>query len=208
LAVIDFILTVILVTASGAFAPGPLFFGTLIHGTKTGVRAGIWSALGHMTVEFPLVLVLALGLLNASAQPVVRQVISLLGGAALLIFGGFQLRDAWRGKRSEVKKNQRLPANSLALGIVFTAFNPFFVIWWLTIGSKLVFDALLFASLAGVLLMYASHVWMDYAFLGAGAYVARKGSQFIGSRGFRALLAVFGLVMIYFGVNFVVQAIV
>lgn len=202
----DFVLTVVLVTASGAFAPGPLFFGTLVHGAKNGLRAGFSSATGHMAVEFPLVLLLALGLVGASAQPVVRQAVSILGGAALLIFGGLQLREALKGPTTGDLSNSRLPANSIFLGVVFTALNPFFIIWWLTIGSKLVVEALIFASLAGVFLMYVSHVWMDYAFLGAGAYFAKRGVQFVGSKGFRLLLAIFGLFLIYFGVVFVSSA--
>ncbi|HXX72712.1 MAG TPA: LysE family transporter [Candidatus Acidoferrales bacterium] len=64
----DFILTVIVVTASGALAPGPLFFGLLTQGSKEGARAGFSCAVGHTLVELPLVLALSFGLLAAEAN--------------------------------------------------------------------------------------------------------------------------------------------
>lgn len=189
-------------TASGALAPGPLLFGTLVHGSKLGAKAGISTAIGHTVVELPLVLIVALGMIGASTQPVVRQGVSLVGGAALLAFGGLQLRDALKGPAGSGSIASRLPASSFMLGVMFTALNPFFIIWWLTIGSKLVVEGLVLASLAGVLLMYIAHVWMDYAFLGLSAHLAKKGVQLTGSRGFRVLSAVFGVVLIYFGAVF------
>ncbi|UCE44460.1 MAG: LysE family transporter, partial [Candidatus Bathyarchaeota archaeon] len=56
---LDFIATVVLVTASGALAPGPLFFAAVSHGTKSGARGGLAFSIGHTLVELPLVLLLA-----------------------------------------------------------------------------------------------------------------------------------------------------
>jgi threonine/homoserine/homoserine lactone efflux protein len=148
------------------------------------------------------VLIVALGMIGATTQPVVRQGVSLIGGVALLVFGVLQLRDALKGPVESGSIASRLPGSSFFLGVIFTALNPFFIIWWLTIGSKLVIEGLVFASLAGVLLMYIAHVWMDYAFLGITAHLAKKGVQLTGSRGFRVLLAVFAVVLIYFGAIF------
>jgi len=57
---LNFIVTVVLVTASGALAPGPLFFATVSHGTRSGAKGGLAFSIGHTLVEFPLVLLLAL----------------------------------------------------------------------------------------------------------------------------------------------------
>jgi len=38
---LTFIATVIIVTASGALAPGPLFFPNITHGAKTGAKGGL-----------------------------------------------------------------------------------------------------------------------------------------------------------------------
>ena len=89
------------------------------------------------------------------------------------------------------------------LGFALTGLNPYFILWWLTIGSVLIVQALAFAAIVGVLIMYVCHVWMDYAFLTAIAHMAKKGKSVVGSRYYRLALIAFGLILVYFGVNFV-----
>ena len=87
----EYLLTVVLVSASGALASGVLFFAAIVNGVKGGVRSGLYVALGHMVVELSLVFLLALGLLSAVSLPNVRMAIALGGGVALIGFGGVQL---------------------------------------------------------------------------------------------------------------------
>jgi threonine/homoserine/homoserine lactone efflux protein len=205
-----FVATVIVVTASGALAPGPLFFGLLVHGSKEGARAGFSAAIGHTLVEFPLVLALALGLLAAASQPMVKGVIGVVGGAGLIGFGVLQVYETLKSKPSSAgipnAEARKLPASSLVLGLALTGLNPYFILWWLTIGSVLIVQALAFAALVGVLVMYVSHVWMDYAFLTLIAHLGKKGKAVVGSRGYKVVLIVFGLILIYYGATFVIGA--
>ena len=208
LPLIDFILTVIIVTSSGVLSPGPLFFGTLLHGSKYGARAGLASSVGHTIVEFPLIIVLALGLLTIATQPFVARFIGLVGGTVLILFGSLQLRDALRTQRVEQHHTEgRFSRSSLVLGLILTGLNPFFILWWLTIGVKIILDAIIFASLIGVLIMYASHIWMDYVWLTTIAHFARRGRNLVGSRGYRLILVAFSLALVYFGANFIFVAV-
>ncbi len=204
----DFIATVIVVTASGAFAPGPLFFGLLMHGSKYGARSGFSCAVGHTLVEFPLVLALALGLLAATSQPIIKNVIGLVGGLGLIIFGAVQMYQTGKsiGESAEIPKTRNLPASSLVLGLALTGLNPYFIIWWLTIGSILIVQALAFAAIMGVLIMYIAHVWMDYAFLTTIAHLGRKSKAVVGSRYYKLVLVAFGLILIYYGTTFMLDA--
>jgi threonine/homoserine/homoserine lactone efflux protein len=201
----DFIVTVVVVTASGALAPGPLFFATIMHGTKQGAFSGFSCAIGHTIVEFPLVLALALGLLAAASQPFVKGVIGVVGGIGLIVFGVLQIYQTFKHKAesSETIPTKSLPASSVVLGIALTGLNPYFVIWWLSIGSVLIVQALAFGAIIGVLLMYVSHVWMDYAFLTALAHLGKKSRSIIDSRYYKLLLLAFGLILIYYGGVFV-----
>jgi len=88
------------------------------------------------------------------------------------------------------------------IGLLFTGLNPYFILWWLTVGSNLILLALEFAALAGVVFMFLCHVWMDYVWLTSVAYFAKRGVNALGSRWYRALLGVFGAILIYFGVSF------
>ena len=206
---LDFVGTVIVVTASGALAPGPLSFGILMQGSKEGARSGFSCAIGHTLVEFPLVLALALGLLAAASQPMIKDVIGLAGGLGLIGFGVLQIDETLKTKpqSGEKPRTRKLPASSLVLGLALTGLNPYFIVWWLTIGSVLIVQALAFAAIIGVLIMYIAHVWMDYAFLTSLAYFAKKGRNIVGSKYYKAVLIAFGLILTYYGLTFILDAI-
>ncbi len=204
--IFGFIVTIVVVTASGALAPGPLFFVNIAHGTKSGAKGGIAFSVGHSIVEFSLVMLLALGLSTLVNEPAVKSIIGVIGGTFLLVFGVLQIHQFLISK-SEVFGGKSIPSrNPLLLGLIFTGLNPYFIIWWLTVGLKLISDSIIFASWAGVLLMYVAHVWMDYVWLTATAYLAKRGTSLVGSRGYRIVMAVFGGILVYFGLSFLISA--
>lgn len=197
----SFVATVIFLTASGALAPGPLFFANISRGTEHGVKSGLAFSIAHTIVEFSLVLLLAFGLLTVAVEPAARLSVSVVGGIVLLIFGANQIRGALTSKVGK-PESKVSSTNLLLVGLAFTGLNPFFIVWWLSVGANLIIISLEFASLPGVVLMYVSHVWMDYVWLVSIAYFAEKGKRVAGTRWYRILLIVFGLVLIYFGLVF------
>jgi threonine/homoserine/homoserine lactone efflux protein len=204
--VLGFMVTVVLLTASGALAPGPLFFQTISQGAKTGIRSGLIFSLAHSVVEFSLIMLLAFGLLAVKDDVVIRDIIGILGGIVLLMFGVYQILSALRKnlvQRKEVTSSYGL----FVIGILFTGLNPYFILWWLTVGSNLILLALEFAALAGVVFMFLCHVWIDYVWLTGVAYFAKRGVNALGSRWYRALLGVFGGILIYFGISFLGDAV-
>jgi len=204
--VFSLIVTVVVVTASGALAPGPLFFAAVAHGAKSGARGGLIFSVGHSIIEFSLVMLLALGLLSFATEPAVKLVIGAIGGTALLVFGALQIRETLASKSNKPSKWDIPSKNPLLLGLLFTGLNPYFIIWWLFIGVKLIFDSIALASLAGVVLMYVAHVWMDYAWLTVVAYLAKKGTNIVGSKGYRIIMTAFALILIYFGLYYLISS--
>ena len=206
---LDFIVSVVLVTASGALMPGPLFFAAVSHGTKSGAKGGLAFSIGHTLVEFPLVLLLALVFgevaVEVAGEAVVRLSTGVAGGLVLLVFGVMQIRHFLTSGSETSDYGGITSRNPLLLGLLFTGLNPYFVVWWLAVGSKLILDALALASLLGVLLMYVSHVWMDYAWLAAVAHLAHVGTEIMGTRWYRTVMTLFGTVLIYFGVTFLIS---
>ena len=88
----------------------------------------------------------------------------------------------------------------------FEVLNPYFILWWLTVGAKLIIIALEFAALLGVVFMFICHVWMDYVWLTGVAYFAKKGTNVIGLKWYRPLMIIFGAILIYFGASFILGA--
>ena len=202
----SFVATVVLITASGALAPGPLFFITISHGARSGAKSGFVFSVAHTLVEFTLVMLLAGGLLTVASEPVVKLVVGVAGGAVLVVFGALQIRDSFTSRFGETGSGGVATRNLLLMGLAFTGLNPFFVVWWLTVGANLILLSLEFASLAGVVFMYVCHVWMDYVWLTSVAHFSKMGTNVVGFRWYRAIMAMFGAILIYFGLSFLVNS--
>jgi len=203
-----FLATVVVVTASGALMPGPLFAANVLQGAKGGMRSGFIVSIGHTLVEFPLVSVIALGISTLLNSPGLTTVVGLIGGSALIVFGILQIRDVTRSSfNQEPIADARLQRRALILGVGLTGLNPFFIVWWLTVGLGLIFQAVELGALLGVLIMYVSHVWMDYAWLMGTAYLSSRGKTLLKARGYRFLIVGLGVLLIYFGVGFISRTI-
>ncbi len=203
--IINFAATVILLSTSGALAPGPLFFVTITHGTKTGAKSGLMFSIAHSIIEFTLVILLAIGLLSVANQPAVKLIVGGAGGIALIVFGSMQIRSSLH-ETNETNSTKKTTKHLLLLGLALTGLNPYFIIWWLTIGANLILLSLEFAGLWGVLFMYICHVWVDYAWLTLVAGFAKKGAKILRKKWYRALVAIFGAILIYFGLSFLIDA--
>ncbi len=196
-------LTVVIASSSGALTPGPLFLASTLRATRSGWFAGIECAFGHTLVELPLVIGLSLGLSSYLLGSV--RVIGVVGGVTLVAFGALQIVQARKPVRlGELPASRWDQRSGVIVGLVFTGINPFFLIWWATVGSLLIAEALLLGAFLGVLAMFAVHVWMDYAWLGGTASLTARGRSFLG-KWYRILLVAFGVGMLFFGSEFIIS---
>ena len=200
--IFNFIASVVLITLSGALAPGPLFFATISYGTVSGAKSGLLFSIAHSIVEFTLVLLLAFSLVTVTSEPMVKLSIGIIGGIVLVIFGVLQIRSALKFRSYDSTFKQVKTRNLFLIGLMFTGLNPLFIIWWLTVGANLILQSLQFASLPGVVLMYVCHVWLDYVWLVLVAYLARMGTNLLGLKQYKVVMAFFGAILIYFGIIF------
>ncbi|HEY7734450.1 MAG TPA: LysE family transporter [Nitrososphaera sp.] len=195
---------VIAISASGVLAPGPLFFTNLLYGARQGASAGLKMAYGHTVVELPLIVVLAAGLLSYSVTAQYGDAIGVIGSIAILVFAGLQIMGLIRKKQSApIGAGSKSP---LIAGIALSAFNPFFLVWWFTVGLKLVADSQPFGLAAGIGLLFGFHIWMDYVWLAGTAYLASKGRSVLKSRYYPLLILALVVVLIYYGIYFLIQS--
>ncbi len=204
---LNFAATVILVTASGALAPGPLFFATISHGARSGARSGFVFSIAHTLVEFSLVMLLAFGLLSVADEPIIKLTVGVAGGVALIVFGAMQIHASLTSRFDKTELGKVATRNLLLVGLTFTGLNPFFIVWWLTAGANLILLSIEFASSVGVVFMYVCHVWMDYLWLTSVAHFSRMGTNVLGFRWYRAIMAFFGAVLVYFGTTFLINSV-
>ena len=109
---------------------------------------------------------------------------------------GLQLLLNLRQQNNQVEAPvQRHP---LVIGIVFTAANPYFLVWWATVGLALASEALAFGSI--VLVLFAIIHWLcDLGWLEVLSMAGFKGSEIFGQRSQFVVSAVCGLVLLSFG---------
>ncbi|NNM02758.1 MAG: LysE family transporter [Nitrosopumilus sp.] len=196
---LEFAVLVIAISASGVMAPGPLFAANISYGLRDGARSGIKMAFGHSIVEFPLIILLGIGVFSLEIFPEFRTIISILGAITLFIFAIIQIKTVFSRKEiSEIKPKQ----GPLITGILLSALNPFFIIWWLTIGFKLISDAMLIWAFAGIIILFGLHIWMDFAWLGIISFLASKSSKILSNKNYKVLMVSLSLVLVYFGIVF------
>jgi threonine/homoserine/homoserine lactone efflux protein len=205
---LDFGVETIAVSASGVLAPGPLFFTNLLYGSRFGTRSGFKVAYGHTIVELPLIILLAAGLFTFDAARKYSGTIGLIGGIAIMAFAGMQIHNIIRRKGAYADAPELEGSKGpIIVGVVLSALNPFFLIWWFTAGLKLILDSAAFGLGTGLAILFALHIWMDYAWLGSTAYFASKGSRALKSRYYPLLHAGLSAVLVYYGISFVIQAV-
>lgn len=196
---LEFAVLVIAISASGVMAPGPLFAANISYGLREGTRSGIKMAIGHSIVEFPLIILLGVGVFSLEIFPEFRKIISILGAITLFVFAIFQIKTVFSRKEiSEVRHKQ----GPLITGILLSALNPFFIIWWVTIGFKLISDAMLIWAFAGILILFALHIWMDFTWLGIVSFLASKSSKILSNKNYKILMVCLSFMLIYFGITF------
>ena len=217
---LEFAGEVILVSLSGVLSPGPLFFANLIYGSKEGFRSGIKIAFGHTIVELPLVILLAVGMSQIPYTGFTSvgnlKIIGIVGGIAIVAFSILQIKDIIKGKdvaitlknnnKKEIQKvsynNRNRPVIS---GVIFSALNPFFLAWWLTVGLKLISDSVSsFGALSGTASLFSFHIWMDYAWLTLISYLIFKGISILKSKYYEMLILILSMIFGFYGLYWII----
>jgi len=197
-----FLTQAFIISLSGVMQPGPLSATAIAHGAKNRY-AGIMIAIGHGIVELPLMILIILGMDTIFKRPPVKITIGFFGGVILMIM-------AWQMVK-ELKKsshNQAHPLNKkpLLAGILLSAANPYFLLWWATIGLKLAIDAKNF-SLWAFALFALVHWLCDAVWLLILSFASYKGADVLGPKGFERILFVCVILMGFFGFKFLFDSV-
>ena len=202
---LGFTLVVIVISVSGVMSPGPLFAANIFYGLKGGAKAGLKMAYGHTVVELPLVILLGIGAFSLETIPEFRTYIAIIGAIGLFVFAGIQIKQIFKNSFDIINEPKQGP---FLAGILLSALNPFFIIWWLTIGFKLISDALIIWSFWGILIMFLLHIWMDYVWLSSTALVSSRISKILSNQSYKFLVVGLSIVLVYFGITFLIDVFV
>jgi threonine/homoserine/homoserine lactone efflux protein len=196
-------------TLSGALMPGPVLFATVRWSAQHGRIVGPLIVAGHAVVEVPLVLAIIFGLGSVLSAHVLVGVVGLAGGAVLLAMGGLMLKAAPRlalpQSSAEQGGDARLGAAKIvAAGAITSLSNPYFPLWWATVGLSLLARAEPFGP-TGYVVLYIGHVMTDLAWYGAISESVHRGRRLLSDRSYRWLVAVCAVLLIVIAVVFAWQ---
>lgn len=208
MALVEMGLQIILVSVSGVFSPGPLLFANLALSKYGGFWSGIKIAVGHTIIELPLIILLSLPfvvLFPINLTFSTTKIITFIAGAFLIVFGILYVVRTIRtwGSPNSAINTSRIENPYLA-GIMFTSLNPFFIVWWTTVGVKLISDSIsLLGHPAGIAFLFFAHIWMDYAWLGLSSYLASRGFNIIRSEYHKYITILLTVPLFYYGIYFI-----
>ncbi|OPX88820.1 MAG: LysE type translocator [Pelotomaculum sp. PtaB.Bin104] len=206
--------TAFIVAFSGAMMPGPLLTVAIGESTRRGFVAGPLLILGHGLLEIVLILPLAFGFSSFLARVEVSTAIAVVGGIFLTYMGYTMARDARRGKISlnieldpakdivpeGIKPDQqsRWWEHPVASGILVSLSNPYWSLWWATVGLGYI-TLSMSSGLVGLSLFFAGHILADLLWYSLVSAAVAGGRKFLTEGLYKGILTGCGVFLIGLG---------
>ncbi|MCS6800332.1 MAG: LysE family transporter [Chloroflexota bacterium] len=195
---------------SGAASPGPMLTWNVAAAARHGALVGPVLVLGHAAVELPLVLALGLGLAAFVREPTVLAGLGLLGAAVLLWMAAGTLRAVPAlpdpaALRTAEAGGRRL-RGAFAAGALLSLGNPYWALWWATVGAGLLGQAVAFGAL-GLAVFFVGHILSDFGWYSLVSVAMARGVRLLSRRLYQGVMAALGVAMIVLAVLFGVSAV-
>ncbi|MFC1937832.1 LysE family transporter [Chloroflexota bacterium] len=201
LTMLPILLSVVVISLSGVMAPGPMFAMTVAKSYRSP-WAGFQIAVGHAVIEVPLILIIYFGFARFFENTVVQLVLSIVGGGMIIWLGVGMFR-----ARSEIVRGGKdLPYNAVTAGIITSGLNPFFLLWWATIGSMLIMRFLEFGT-TGLGLFIIVHWSCDAVWLSFISVLIYRTHSLWGQKFQEGLFIACSLLLVGFGGWFMVSGV-
>ena len=197
--------TSFIIALSGAMMPGPLLTATISHSTSRGMIAGPLLILGHGILELVLIIALISGL-----EPYVKNntfffVVGISGSIILvwMAYGMFRALPQLHLDWQSTGQNQQ--GIMVIDGILLSLANPYWSIWWASIGLGYIFHAMKF-GINGVICFFVGHILADLAWYASISFAVSKGRSLLNDRLYRQIIAVCATFLMGFAGYFLYSA--
>ena len=201
MALLFFLAQVFIISITGALQPGPVTATAITMGTRDR-WAGTLIAIGHGIIEFPLMVVIVLGVGRYFEMPKVQIIIGLAGGIFLILMGIQSFRSL---KSAAEVESKSLDSRPILAGIILSAGNPYFLLWWATVGLALATQATKWGIWAFVLFAL-THWLVDLIWLQVLSWASFKGTGLFGDFIQRIVLLICAVALLFFGLVFIYKA--
>jgi threonine/homoserine/homoserine lactone efflux protein len=208
-----------LIGFSGAITPGPVLTAVIKESPVRGWKTGPLVVVGHSITELILVIGLILGLDVILRDILAEIIISFVGGVLLCVLATLMLIDVFIKKVTISDKLNPQTTNSgqksyvpIRDGILLSVSNPFWIIWWATIGLGLIYTELpplsvlpIDFGLLGIMIFYIGHILSDLTWYTFISGMIAAGKRWINDKAYHIILVLCAGFLIYLGVQFIIN---
>lgn len=190
-----------LISLSGVMAPGPVTAAAVAMGARNRF-AGVLISVGHGIVEFPLMILIILGMDKLLKSTPTKMAIGLAGGVFLIIMAVQMLSRLRCGQQYRTTATKGKP---VLAGMILSAGNPYFLLWWATVGLALATTATQLGIWAFAL--FAIVHWLcDFVWLSVLSWASFKGTGLLGPLSQQIVLLICSVALLVFGLFFIYKA--
>lgn len=204
LAYLTIFATSFVIAFSGAMMPGPFMTMTIGESARSGPWVGPKMIAGHAILEIGLLFALFFGLAPLFKKELFFIVVAIIGGAIMIWMAQSMFRSLPKLEINTQATNSS-KMNLYLAGILMSLANPYWIIWWATIGLGYVLHSQKF-GFTGIAFFFVGHILGDLVWYSAISVAVGKGRKFFGNKTYRilvgtcaAFLAFFALWLIYDG---------
>jgi threonine/homoserine/homoserine lactone efflux protein len=198
--------TSFVIALSGALMPGPLFAATVTASAQKGIIAGPSLILGHAILEFVMLGAILYGLAPLLTRDIVFACIALFG-AAVLLWMGYGMIRTLPGLSVDWEAQEAVNSGNLVFqGIVMSISNPYWTIWWATIGLGYILYCRTL-GLPGITVFFIGHIMGDLVWYSLVAVIVAKGRHLLTVTVYRRLIGACAAFIVFFAFYFIYSGI-
>ena len=186
---------------TGALAPGPTLVVTINSSLQRGWTMGPKVAAGHALAEVVIFLLIVGGLAAVAEEE--TGIVAAVGGTALILFGLLTLKGSKTATMEISEKGAT--SNPYLAGALTSVANPYFWIWWLSVGSALVL-AELRESIVFAMIFMIGHWGADFGWYTLVSTSLDRGRTLLSKANYRRTLALCGAFLVLFGASYLAGA--
>lgn len=202
-------ITAFLVGLSGALMPGTVFIAVVLQAARKGWKVGPLIVLGHALLETGLGIALILGLSAVIGVQMIRTGIGFIGGVFLLWMGLGLVKTSRHAEivtTSMGKEPPLVSSTPVLAGFLASSINPYFYVWWATVGNVFTMRGLELAGLLGVAVFLISHWMSDLSWYTFISLSVGRSRSYMSNRAYRIVLGSCGVFLVALGLTFLYGA--
>lgn len=185
--------------------PGPLLSATINESSRRGWKVGPMFILGHGILEGVLIIALFLGLAPLLTSNTAFIIIAFGGGSFMIWMALSMFRSL---PHISLTDGPVESGNILVLtGILMSLANPYWIIWWATIGLGYVMSSRRF-GITGVLIFFLGHILADLLWYTFVSVAVHKGRTILPDRTYKGIIAACALFLTGYAVYLISKGII